>query len=276
VRRLLATGAQLVTVSRGPRPETARPGVIQVAADVAGSGWHRWCAGCTEAVHLAGIIRETPRRGETFDRTHRAGTESVLAACREHGIDRLVHVSALGVRGDSPSAYLQSKWRAEEAVRRSGLKWTIVRPSLIFGPGSGFFGTLARAVRRLPVFPIFGSGTYLLQPIAVEEVGAALVTALEIGACEGEVVELGGPEAIPYVEVVRRTAAALGLRRSVVHVPEGASRLAVRLLAWSSRSPITPDQLAMLLAGSHCDTRAASLLFDPPRRRYEGPVWLKR
>ena len=275
LRRLLAANWEVVAVSRRPRPSEVPHGVIQLAADITGTEWHRWCERCTAAIHLAGIIREVPRRRDTFDRIHRAGTESVVAACRAHGIRRLVHVSALGARRDGATAFLRSKWQAEELVRRSGLSWTIVRPALIFGPGDRFSSTLARMLRRLPVFPVFGGGAYVLQPVAVAEVAAALVAALEIGACAGEVVELGGPEVLTYVEAVRRTAAALAIRRSLIHLPLGVSRLAVRVLGWLPNPPITPDQLTMLLAGSQCDMRAASLLFEPPRQRYEGPVWLQ-
>ncbi len=276
LRRLLAAGDEVVAVSRHPHPSAVPAGVIQVAADITGEGWQRWCEGCTAAIHLVGVIREAPRRHVTFDATHRVGAERVVAACHEHGIRRLVHVSALGARRDAATPYLRSKWQGEEVVRGSELAWTVVRPSLVFGPGAGFFTTLARAVRRLPVFPIFGDGAYGVQPIAVDEVAAALVAALEIGASAGEVVELGGPEVISFVEVVRRTAAALGLRRSLVHLPVGLVRFLVRAMQWLPGAPITPDELTMLLAGSTCDTRAASLLFDPPRQRFEGPVWLKQ
>jgi uncharacterized protein YbjT (DUF2867 family) len=274
--RLLAAGSEVVAVSRAPRRSEVAPGVIQVAADVTGTEWHRWCAHCTAAIHLAAIIREAPRRRDTFDRINRAGTESVVAACVAHGIRRLVHVSALGARRDAATAFLRSKGLAEESVRHSGLTWTIIRPALIFGPGDRFSCTLARMLRRLPVFPVFGGGAYVLQPVAVSEVAAVLVAALEIGACAGEVIEMGGPEVLTYVEAVRRTAAALAIRRSLIHLPLGLSRLAVRALQWLPNPPITPDQLTMLLAGSRCDTRAASLLFDPPKQRYEGPIWLQK
>jgi len=275
LRRLLAGGSEVVAVSRRPRRDTISPGVIQVAAEITGGEWHRWAEHCSAAIHLAGTIHELPRARDTVDRVNRVGTESVVAACRAHGIRRLVYVSALGAHRDATTAYLRSKWHAEEAVRRSGLDWTIVRPALLFGPGDRFSGTLARMLRRLPVFPVFGSGAYVLQPIAVAEVAAALVAALEIGACASEVVEMGGPEILTYVEAVRRTAAVLGVRRTLVHLPVGVSRLMVRVLQWAPDPPITPDQLTMLLAGSRCDTRAASLLFDAPRLRYEGPTWLK-
>jgi uncharacterized protein YbjT (DUF2867 family) len=276
LRRLLEGGNEVVAVSRHPNPSAVPAGVIQVAADITGEGWQRWCEGCTAAIHLVGVIREAPRQHVTFDAAHRVGTERVVAACREHSIRRLVHVSALGAQRDAATPYLRSKWQAEETVRGSALAWTIVRPSLIFGPGAGFFTKLAGTVRRLPVFPVFGDGAYAVQPIAVGEVAAALVAALEVGASEGEVVELGGPEVLSYVEVVRRTAAALGVRRSLVHLPVGLVRFLVRAMQWLPGVPITPDELTMLLAGSTCDTRAASLLFDLPRQRFDGPVWLRR
>ncbi len=276
LRRLLDAGNEVVAVSHHPRSSSVPARVIQVAADITGSGWQRWCEGCSAAINLVGVARETPRHGVTFDGAHRIGAERVVAACRDHDIRRLVHVSALGARRDAATAYLRSKWQGEEVVRGSGLGWTIVRPALVFGPGGGFFTTLATAVRRLPVFPIFGTGAYLLQPIAVGELAAALVAALEIGASEGEVVQLGGPETLAYDEVVRRTAAALGLHRTFVHLPVGLVRFVVRAMQWLPGAPITPDQLTMLLAGSRCDSDAASLLFDPPRQRFEGPVWMKR
>jgi len=275
LQRLLAKGHEVVAVVRTARREAIPRGVIRVAADIANAEWHRWGVECAAAIHLAGALRDDRRRGETVDRVNRGGTESVVAACRANGIRRMVYVSALGARHDAPTAFLRSKWHAEEAVRRSGLDWTIVRPALLFGPGDRFSGALVSALRRLPVFPVFGSGAYVLQPIAVAEVAAALVAALDIPACSGEVVEMGGPEVLTYLEAVRRTATVLGVRRSLVHLPLGVSRAAVRLLQWLPDPPITPEQLTMLLAGSRCDTRAASLLFDPPRARYEGPTWLE-
>jgi NADH dehydrogenase len=276
LRRLLAAGNEVVALSRSPRRAEVAPGVIQLAADVASQAWHPWADRCAAAIHLAGIVREAPRRGDLFDRTHRAGTESVVIACRQNGIKRLVHVSALGADRGAATAFLRSKWHAEEIVRRSGLAWTVLRPSLIFGPGDAFSAAVAGALRRLPVFPVFGSGAYVLQPVAVAEVAEAVVAAVDIGACAGEVVEIGGPEVITYVEAVRRCAAALGLRRSFVHVPVGLARVVVAALQWLPRPPITRDQLTLLLAGSRCDTRAASLLLDPPKQRYEGPTWLRQ
>ncbi|MGE5236885.1 MAG: complex I NDUFA9 subunit family protein [Acidobacteriota bacterium] len=272
---LLDRGCQVVAVGRRPSAGDTREGVIRVSADILADGWQRWCEGCEAAIHLVGIIREIPRRGITFDRMHRQSTERVIAACHRFGITRLVHMSALGARPDAVTGYQRSKWAGEEAVRASGLRWTVFRPSVVFGPGDGFTTSLAAPIRRLPVFPVFGDGRSRMQPVAVEEVAAAFVTALGCAASEGREIALGGPEPLAYDDVVRRTAAALGLRRTLLHLPLGISRVLVGLAGMLPSPPITRDQLTMLLEESTCDVGPSRELFGLPVRRFEGPVWLR-
>jgi uncharacterized protein YbjT (DUF2867 family) len=275
-RQLLARGCEVVAVSRNLRADGIPPGVIQVAADVAGDGWQRWCEGCSAAIHLVGIIREVRRTGTTFDHAHRVATERVAQACRDLGIHRLVHMSALGARKDAAAAYHASKWQAEQLVRASGLSWTIFRPSLIFGPGDGFSNVIAPAMRRMPLFPVFGDGNYLVQPVAVEEVAHCLVAALDLNGTVGETYALGGPEALTFNEVLRRTAAAIGIRRALVHIPLGLAKFLISVIQHLPGAPITRDQFTMLLEGSTCDTSASSVAFGVPVKRYQGPVWLRR
>lgn len=268
---LLARGFQVVAVARS-RPSALPPkGVIQVAADITGDAWLRWCEGCWAVIHLVGIIRELPAADVTFERLHRLATERVVAACHELGIRRIVHMSALGARDDAPTAYHRTKAQAEALVQVSGLSWTIVRPSVVFGSGDGFTTALATALRRFPVFPIFGDGSYRLQPIAVEEVAEVLVGALDEPRCHTRIIELGGPEALAYTEVLRRISAAIGKRPLMPHLPLPLSRFLVRVMERFPATPITSDQLAMLLEGSTCDTTASRELFGVPRRPFQPP-----
>jgi len=275
MRQLLASGHEVVAISRQLQARKVPPGVIQVAADITGDGWQRWCEGCGAAIHLVGIIRQAPRAGVTFQRAHVIATRRVIAACHSLGIRRLAHMSALGARAGAATPYHRTKWQAEEAVRASGLDWTIFRPSPMFGPGDGFSTTIARAVRRFPIFPVFGDGTYKVQPVAVEEVARCFVAALERPVTVRETYELGGPEALTYNEVLRRIAQAIGLRRAFVHLPLGLAKLAVSIIQHLPGAPITRDQLTMLLEGSTCDVSAASLTFGVPAARFQGPVWLR-
>ncbi len=275
LRQLLAAGYQVAAVSRHFRGGSVPPGVIQVAADITGNGWQRWCEGCEAAIHLVGILREERRTGTTFERAHRAATESAIAGCRTLGIRRFVHMSALGARPGAPTPFHRTKWEAEQAVRASGLDWTIFRPSVIFGPGDGLSTTVVPALRRFPVFPIFGDGTYRIQPVAVEEVARCLVKALPRPETIGETYELGGPEALTYNELLHRIAKTLGLHRTFVHVPLGLSKAVVSVVQHLPGAPITRDQLTMLVEGSTCDASAATLTFGVSRAPYQGPIWMR-
>lgn len=211
-------------------------------------------AGCDAVVHLVGIIREQPGAGVTFERVHHQGTVNVLAAAAAAGVRRFLHMSALGTRPGARSRYHQTKWAAEEAVRGSGLAWTIFRPSVIYGRGDGFVTMLAGMVRRLPVVPVIGSGRQRLQPIPVEQVAEGFARAVAMPAAEKHLYEVGGPQALTMEELLDAIGRALG-RRHVrkVHVPLAPVRTAARYLHALPGFPVTPDQLLMLEENNTCD-----------------------
>jgi NADH dehydrogenase len=182
----------------------------------------------TEAiVHLAGIIREFPARGVTFERVHGEATQHAVHAAKMWGISRFVHVSALGASPHGPGNYFSSKGKAEEIVRQSGLSWTIFRPSGIVGPGDQFLTELGRAVRRAPFLPIPGDGEFLLQPVFVGDVVKGITDCLKRPDTEKREFEVGGPERITYNALI------------------DFSRF--------EKFPLTPDMLEVLLAGNTCE-----------------------
>jgi len=254
VRALLAQGFLVRCLVR-PGSEAQLRGfesIDRVPGDVLEpDGLARSAEGCAAIVHLVGIIRERRTRGITFDRLHRAATENIIRVAREAGITRYVHMSALGTRAGARSMYHRTKWQAEEAVRASGLDWTIFRPSIIFGPGDGLISMLAGMVRRLPAVPVLGDGHYRLQPIAVEQVAEGFARALRAPGSAGQTYDVGGPTAYRFVDVLDEIGRALGRARvSKVHVPLGPVKLATRFLQWMPGYPVTTDQLAMLEEGS--------------------------
>src|SRR5688572_23445796 len=153
--------------------------------------------GCDAVIHLVGIIFENRSKGVTFERVHNEGTRSVVDATLRNGVRRYVHMSALGTRADAVSAYHQTKFKAEQYVRSSGLDWTIFRPSMIHGPGGELMQMEADwARRRKPPFlfmPYFGAGATgrggagMLQPVYVKDVARAFVDALEKPQTVGEI-----------------------------------------------------------------------------------------
>lgn len=209
--------------------------------------------GCGAVIHLVGIITEPP--GFTFKQVHVKGTVNVLDAAAAAGVRRYVHMSALGAGSDASTTYFQTKWQAEEAVRASGLDYTIFRPSIIYGPGGEFINMLLRQIRLMPLVPVIGDGNYRMQPVSVHDVAFCFSRALADGGTIGEEYELGGPESLTYNELVHTICRAAGKRRALIHLPLALVRPVVRLLERFLRhSPVTTDQLKMLLAGNVCDT----------------------
>jgi NADH dehydrogenase len=210
--------------------------------------------GCDAVIHLVGIIREFPGRGVTFKEIHVDGTENMLEACKEQGVSRYLHMSSNGTRERSNTAYHRTKWQAEELVRDSALDWTIFRPSIIFGPGSEFVGMLAELIRRIPVVPVIGDGQYRMQPVALEQVAASFVKALEMPETISTAYHLGGGESYSYDEILEITARAIGKAKVVkLHQPLFMIKPMIRMMQGCEHFPISSDQLKMLVEGNVCD-----------------------
>ena len=203
-------------------------------------------SGCDTVVHLVGIIREYPSRGITFERIHHEGTRNVVQAAVAAGARRFLHMSALGTRSGARSRYHQTKWAGEEAVRGSGLAWTIFRPSIIYGPGDGFLSLLAGMVKRLPVVPVLGDGRNRLQPVPVEQVAAGFARAVTHEASTKQTYSVAGPDALSMVEVLTMLGTALHRRVRLARVPLTLVRPMALALHRLPSFPLTPDQLLML------------------------------
>ncbi len=203
----------------------------------------------TEAiVNLVGIVRERPGAGITFDRLHVDVARHAVGAARVWGISRLIHVSALGAAPGRAPAYFDSKGRGEEVVRESGLDVTVVRPSLVFGPGDRLTGPLCAAAARLPVLPFPGRGMGRLQPVFVGDVARYVAAALDDSRTFGRTVELAGPEVLSWEEIVDRAAASAGRRPWKVRVPRALLRAGAAALSRFGSFPLSPGMVDMLAA----------------------------
>jgi len=205
-------------------------------------------AGADAVVHLVAIPRDWSG-GADLLRVNLGGTRNVVEAASRAGIGRIVHLGALGVEDRPDLHYAASKARAEQLVRDSGLDWTILRPSLLFGPGDGFFNLVAGLVRLpLPIVPVPGRGGSRFQPLHVDDLARCLRLALEDRATVGRSFDLGGPRTWTYREIVEEVARALGRRRIVVPLPLPLLRLGARTAeALRIRSfPVATDQLRQL------------------------------
>lgn len=246
-RALLADEHEVVLVDRGSRRVVPREGVTVARANVvSGEGLEAALKGCDAVVHLVAIIREKGK--QTFDAVIRRGTENLVGAARAAGVGRIVYISAIGADPDPRFPYLFAKWSAEHAVRASGVDFTTLRPSIMFGAGDGFFTTLAGLVRfSIPVVPVAGDGSALFQPIAVEDTARCIALSISRPPAMREI-EIGGPEQLSYDEIIDIVHDAIGAgMRIKVHVPVAALLPAAMVMdKVLANPPVTPSQLRML------------------------------
>jgi NADH dehydrogenase len=190
---------------------------------------------CQAVVHLVGIIREKPDQGITFERIHYLGSKDVIDAARRNGVRRFIHMSALGTRPGAASAYHQTKYLAEQYLAKSGLDWTILRPSLIHGPGGEFTqmeAGWARGRKAPFIFmPYFGGGllgrdgAVQIQPVHVDDVARAFVEAIGNPKTVGEIYPLAGSQRLTWPQMHAIAARAIA----------GKTRPALAIPAWYAR-----------------------------------------
>ena len=209
----------------------------------------RAAEGCDTVVHLVAI-----RQGgeEQFRRVMVDGTRGLLAAAKDAGVRRFVHMSALGTSEATKNLvpYYRAKWESEELVRAAGLAYVIFRPSFIFGPDGGILPTFVKLARVAPVTPIIGSGRQRIQPIWADDVATYFAEAVERAELTGRVFELGGPDAVSWNEFWARLKRVRGMRRPSVHVPVGLMRAnALVTERLPGNIPLTRDLLTMLEHG---------------------------
>jgi len=208
--------------------------------------------GAEAAIHLVGIIAEVGRN--TFRAVHVEGTRNLVDACKALGVSRFLHMSALGAREDGLSEYHRTKWQAEEYVRRSGLTYTIFRPSLIHGPDGEFMRMAVKMVRSPLPAPIPGRGRALFQPVYVRDVARLFVEALANEKSFNKTYEVGGPNQMTYPQMLDQISEVLrGRPKAKVYLPLGLLRPAAALMEKVlRRPPLTRDQLKMLGEDNIC------------------------
>ena len=203
----------------------------------------RAVVGAHLVVNLVGILFE--RRAGDFQRLQAEGAGRVARVSAAQGVERLVHVSAIGADPESPSAYGRTKAEGEAAVRAAFPSATILRPSIVFGPEDGFFNRFAGLTRVLPFMPVIAGDTRF-QPVYVGDVADAVLAAAERDDAPGRTYELAGPRTATFRELLRYILETTGHRRPLVDIPMGLARLQARLGEFLPTPPLTRDQLLML------------------------------
>jgi nucleoside-diphosphate-sugar epimerase len=244
--RLQRSGRKLACLGRR-KPIAASGKVEFIEGDLLDRGTvRRAVEGCGTVVHLAAVTgKQSP--GEYF-RVNRDGTEVLASEARRAGVGRFLYISTIAVKFPDISRYhyAQSKQQAEAIVAASGLPWTIIRPTMIFGPGSPVFEGLKR-LASLPVVPIFGNGRARVQPVFVGDLASVIATLAEADEFAGRTIEVGGPDVLSIGQLLLRIRNAAGIPNGrVIHLPVGPIAACLSLLEPMMRQllPVTAGQLA--------------------------------
>ena len=204
----------------------------------------RLLAGSDQAVSLIGVLFEG-RKGE-FDRLQARLPGEIAEAAARGGLERVVHISAIGARAGSPVAYARTKAEGEAAMRAAFPAATILRPSVVFGPEDGFFNRFARMSQFLPVLPLIGGGRTRFQPVYVGDVAEAVIAGLTRADVAGRTFELGGPAVYTFKELLAYLLQVTGRRRILLNLPFAAARLQASLLELLPAPPLTRGQVDLL------------------------------
>jgi NADH dehydrogenase len=276
IRRLLKDGHSVRAQARDLEKAQLRLGDLRgqveiVKADISDrDALQSIMDGVTAVVHTVAIPQEKGRA--TYEAVNTQGTINVVDAAKNKGVKRFINVSQNGARADHWSAFLRSKGKAQAYVAASGLDWTAVKPSAIFGPQDEFFNTFARLARVTPViFPLVGGGTAQFQPVSINDVVEVIARSLRDDGTIGREFELGGPEVLTLGEIEKRVLQALGSSRIMFPASTGLLRPAVIVMqSVLPGSPVNTTLLDLLKAPNVVSDNALVSYFHLDPRPFSG------
>ncbi len=177
--------------------------------------------GVDTIVHAAFLTADRKQSpGNHYETTNVQGTANLIKAAQEGGVKRIIEISGLGTKPDKPGSYMQGRYLAEKMLKESGLDWTIIQPSVLFGKGAPFIKGLTDLIRTTPVVPLIGGGKTLFQPIYVEDVVTVIVKVLEDPArTTGKTYTIGGPQYYSFTQIIDALLHAMHKSRVKAYAP---------------------------------------------------------
>lgn len=269
LRVLLADGHQVTAAVRDPRRLQVRhPGIptitVDFVKDQSPEVWLERVAGFEVVVNAVGIIRQ--HGTQTFEALHSRTPMALFHACMQAGVRRVIQISALGADAQARSEYHLSKRAADDVLTALSLEWTILQPSIVYGPRAKSFAFF-KALATLPIIPIVGNGRQPIQPIHIDDLVHAVCMSLSAEQTCGRRIALVGPAPLTmqrWFELLRDWLR-LGPAR-FIHVPYWAALLTGKVMGFAGNTPLTAETIAMLQRGNVGDMTSFQQFF------YRSPI----
>jgi nucleoside-diphosphate-sugar epimerase len=205
----------------------------------------RAVSGAEIVVHVAALTKSASE--SDYFETNVNGTKNLIDTCLEQGVQKIIYVSSLSASLDG-GGYASSKLEAEECIKKSGLKWVIVRPSEVYGQRAGdSINQLIQFVKKYYWVPVIGSGQSKLSPVFIDDVVSAMVLSIFNVELENRIVTLAGPETLTYNALVDRIAVHFGVKRFKLHLPASLVKFTAMILSKLGINILVPDQIPRLL-----------------------------
>jgi len=242
-RRLVSAGIPVRALARSSSA-TVVPGAELVVGDLTDrASLERACDGASAVISCAAITGD--KKGP-YDHVNDKGITALAEVATAAGVGRLIHFGGLDTAGSKPGPYLSGRRRGEEGLKAAGVPWTILQPSVQFGPQSTFIAAMAGLVRG-PVVPVAGNGHLRIQLIHVDDVCRAAHECLTGDQRLGRYVELGGPEAVEFdamLDIIGRSLGKTKVRK--LHAPMAIVKLQATLMQVLPKPPVTPAAVELL------------------------------
>jgi NADH dehydrogenase len=195
-------------------------------------------------VNLVGIFH--PSGKQNFENAQAELPQRIAQIAEQAEVTKIVQISAIGADLNAASTYYRTKAEGERRLLRLALNSTILRPSIVFGPGDGFFDRFARMAMIAPALPLLAGGNTKFQPVFVGDVAESIIYCLSNSQTDGQIYELGGPSIYSFKELLVYMLSAIGKKRALIPVPIFAMQVPAAMASILPNPPITRDQLRML------------------------------
>ena len=256
---------RLIVMTRNPDRAAAREGIEYVRGDVADAASliaaTRGVEAVVHCVQFPNHPVENPTRGWTYEKVDGDGTERMVRACKDNGVQRFIYVSGAGVRPGRTENWFRAKERAERAVVQSGMEYVIIRPSWVYGPQDRSMNKFVTFVKLLPVVPVIGSGRELVQPVLVFDVAKVVARAVDDPKATNQVFEVGSREPISMDGIIQTIMKVVGKQRPLVHQPAWLVKIPASVLQYLPNAPLSPGAVDFITMDERVDPSSAERTF---------------